>query len=263
MLPFLFSIGSFKVPSFFFFIMVATLVATFYGIWVSKKKGLPIENVIDMGMLGLVSGVLGARIFHILVEAPAYYWAKPARVFQFWRGGFVSWGGFLGICIAFFFFFRARKLSVAVYFDLLAVMAPIVKFFVRVGCLLTGCCFGKPTAVAWAITYTNPDSTAFRFFPNIPLHPTQVYSMMHAAILFVLGNWYYFKKKSIDGQTACILAMGWTLPRAFIEFFRADSDRGLYFGGHVSTGQVMSFLLFLTFLGIFLYRNAQNKQTTP
>lgn len=259
MRPFLFTIGSAQIPSFFFFIMVATLAATFYVVRVAKREGLRPEVALDMGMIGMLAGVIGARIFHILVEAPAYYWEKPFRVFEFWRGGFVSWGGFLAILISFVVYFKIKKVPLGPYFDALAVAAPIIKFFIRVACLLTGCCYGKPTDLPWAITFTDPASTAYYYFPNLPLHPVQIYSMIHAMLLFVLVNWFYRRKRQYPGQTTLVLAMGWALPRALIEFFRGDSDRGLFFGGLVSTGQIMGFLIFLAALLLFIHFNRRNK----
>lgn len=274
MRPFLFSIGSTKVPSFFFFIMVATLACTFTLFATAKKRGLQPEAMLDMGIIGMLAGVLGARIFHILVEAPDYYWEKPMRVFEFWRGGFVSWGGFLALVIALPAYFKIRKLPIMIYMDNFATGAPIIKFFVRVACLLTGCCYGKPTDVAWAITFKDPASTAYYYYPNIPLHPTQIYSMIHAAFLFFLVNWYYrlshelkdgksiSKAGHTDGETICILTMGWTIPRAFIEFFRGDADRGLWFGGLASTGQITGVSIFLAALATFLYLRSKNKPRT-
>ncbi len=252
MRPFLFSIGSSRVPSFFFFIMVATLAATFYCYRLAKKKGLRGEVVLDLGIIGMLSGVIGSRIFHILVEAPSYYWEKPLRVFEFWRGGFVSWGGFIGLVLSFIIYIRWKKLSLTAYLDLIAAGAPLIKFFVRVACLLTGCCYGSPTDLPWAITFINPASTAYYYFPNLPLHPTQIYSMIHAALLFLLVNWYY-RRDPKPGLTACVLAMGWTLPRFAIEFFRGDADRGLWFGGLVSTGQITGLVIFLVALAIFIH----------
>ncbi len=259
MRPFLFSLGSSQVPSFFFMIMVATLACTFYIYGVAKKRGLKPEVMLDFGIIGMLAGVIGARIFHILVEAPDYYWEKPSRVFEFWKGGFVSWGGFIAIWISLMTYLRIRKLPALTYFDAFATGAPIIKFFVRVGCLLTGCCYGSPTDLPWAISFLNPTSTAYYYFKDTPLHPTQVYSMIHAVLLFLLVNWFYFKKRHFPGQTICILAMGWTLPRAFIELFRGDADRGVYFGGLVSTGQITGVLIFLAALATYCYLERRQK----
>lgn len=264
MRPFLFIFGSTKIPSFFFFIMVATLACTFYLYFMSRRRGFQPEAMLDIGIIGMLAGVLGARIFHILVEAPDYYWEKPMRVFEFWRGGFVSWGGFLALVIALPTYFKIRKLPIMPYMDFFATGAPIIKFFVRLACLLTGCCYGAPTDVPWAITFTDPASTAYYYYPNTPLHPTQVYSMIHATALFFLVNWYFgrshevrngkaaLKPGHVDGETICVLAMGWTLPRMVIESFRADADRGLWFGDLLSTGQITGGLVFLLALAIFL-----------
>ena len=216
------------------------------------------EAILDLGIIGMLAGVIGSRIFHILVEAPAYYWEKPIRVFEFWKGGFVSWGGFLLLAVATASYLRLRKLPVWPYLDIISVGAPIIKFFVRVGCLLTGCCYGKPTDLPWAISFSNPASTAYHYFPNTPLHPTQIYSMIHAILLFLLVNWFYHRRQRYDGQTTAILAMGWSLPRLLIEFFRGDEDRGTYFGGLLSTGQIMGGLIFL--VALFLYRHLSHRQ---
>jgi phosphatidylglycerol---prolipoprotein diacylglyceryl transferase len=276
MRPFLFTIGSARIPSFFFFIMIATLACAFYLYARAKKNGIQPEAMLDIGIIGMLAGVLGARIFHILVEAPDYYWEKPMRVFEFWRGGFVSWGGFLALVIALPTYFKIRKLPIMIYMDYFATGAPIIKFFVRVACLLTGCCYGKPTDLPWAITFTDPNATAYYYYPNIPLHPTQIYSMIHAVLLFFLVDWYYQRSHEVkdgkaiskpghtEGETIAILAMGWTLPRAaIIEFFRGDADRGLWFGGYVSTGQLTGGIVFLVALAVFIFLRKRAKKASP
>ncbi len=238
MKPFIFSIGDSRVPSFFFFIMVGILLLTFYAYWLAKKRNLSQDACLDLGMIGMVAGILGSRIFHILVEAPAYYWEKPFRVLEFWKGGFVSWGAFISVIISLYVYARVKKLNIGRYFDLIATASPLLKLSIRFACLLTGCCYGKPTNVPWAITFTDPASTAYYYYPNTPLHPSQIYSMLQAAVLFIFINWYYRKHHEEVGTTACVLVMGWTLPRFFLEMFRGDADRGLYFNHLLSTGQI-------------------------
>ena len=77
--------------------------------------------------------------------------------------------------------------------------------------------------------------------------------MIHSILLFVLVNFYYRKKPSpTPGTTSALLAMGWTLPRFFIEFFRGDADRGLYFNNLLSTGQISGGLIFIIALIVFI-----------
>ena len=42
----------------------------------------------------------------------------------------------------------------------------------RLGCLFAGCCYGKPTSVSWAITFTDPFAATNVGTPlNVALHP--------------------------------------------------------------------------------------------
>lgn len=248
MRPILFSIGSYAVSSFFFTIMVGVLVTTFYGYWMTVRRGLQREVILDLAIWTFVGGFLGSRIFHILVEYPSYYWEKPSRVFEIWKGGFVSWGFVLSIFILFPLYGRLKKVPIWPYLDIFAISAPIVHFFIRLGCLLTGCCYGKPTDLPWAITFTNPDSTAYYFVGATPLHPTQIYDMLFGLLLFGGLNWFY-RRARFAGQTFCVFVFSWHLGRFILEFFRGDADRGIFFG--IPTGQIMSALVFMTFLVIY------------
>ena len=63
------------------------------------------------------------------------------------------------------------------------------------GCLLAGCCYGSPTDVPWAITFTSTLAAANVGTPlEIALHPTQIYEavaelLVLAALLFGERRW--------------------------------------------------------------------------
>lgn len=65
-------------------------------------------------------------------------------------------------------------------------IAPAVAFGIfltRIGCFLTGCCFGKPGSVPWAMVFPQ-SSAAGTMFPNTPIHPTQLYSSLYGLAIF-------------------------------------------------------------------------------
>src|SRR3989338_8704395 len=95
MYPIIFHIGNDNVSSFFFMIMVGALVTTFYAAHTAKRFGEHPVVMIDLGIITTIMAIIGARIFHILVEYPMYYWEKTIRIFYFWQGGFVSIGAVL------------------------------------------------------------------------------------------------------------------------------------------------------------------------
>src|SRR4030095_14674281 len=242
--------GHWVIPTFPVMFMLASLSSVFYAYYRAGKKGLSQNIVLDLGIIGTVAGVLGARLFHILWLNPRKYWEHPEEIFYFWQGGFVSYGAVILIGLSFYFYLKLKKLPVWKYFDLMALGFPLVVFFVRVGCLGAGCCYGKPTDFFIHLTFNNPFSDAGQKYPGVPLHATQLYGMLNGLFLwFVL--YLIDRRKRFDGQivTSFVILSG--LPRVLQEFLRGDVVRGLYFGGHVSTGQIMGGLAVV--VGLILY----------
>lgn len=250
MRPFLFKIGETGVPSFFFMIMVASLAAAFIAVRFAKKEGLSEVAVLDMAIIIVVGSIIGSRLFHIFIEAPGYYWEKPIRVFYFWQGGFVSLGAFTISILGCIIYLKFRKLDVARYLDIAALVTPVIIFFVRVGCLLNGCCYGKPTDFFIHLTFTNPASTAYQYYPNVPLHATELYNMINGAIMF--GVLYLvYKRRQFFGQVGAVFLIYYAATRFFVEFLRGDVDRGVYFGGAISTGQIVMVISLIA--GVIMY----------
>lgn len=250
MRPVLFNIFGTGVPAFFFLIMVAALVATFVAVRFAKQEGLQEVALLDMAIVAVVASIIGSRLFHIIVEAPGYYWESPIRVFYFWQGGFVSLGAFISSIAGWIIYLRYRKLNVARYLDIGALVAPIIIFFVRVGCLLTGCCYGKPTDSWFSIVFTDSGSTAYHYHPNVPLYATQPLNMLNAIVMFCV-LYFVYKKRRFFGQVGAVFLIYYSITRFFIEFLRGDVDRGVYFNGIVSTGQITMLVAFVA--GIVMY----------
>lgn len=250
MRPILFHIGNMGVPAFFFMIMLGTLVATFFAAHMAKKENANPVVILDFGIIAVIASVLGARIFHILVENPSYYWEHPIRIFYFWQGGFVSIGAFLGSAISWIVYMKVRKLDVWRYLDLAVTGVPLIKFFVRLGCLLVGCCYGKPTDFFIHLVFTDPSSTAGYYVPGEKLHATQIYSMINALIMWGVIL-YVYKHKKFHGQVLCAFLMYYGVSRFLIEFLRGDTDRGMWLNGMLSTGQITMFFTFI--LGVCLW----------
>lgn len=261
MRPILFRIGDVYFPSYTFMVMIGILAATWLGIKILKSRGLPVIYGIDMAIVGIVSGFLGGRIAHVLVEAPDYYWEAPVRFFYFWQGGFVSWGAYAAVLLSWYLYLRWRRQPVWAYFDVASLAVPLAMFFGRTGCLLTGCCFGKPTDFFLHLVFTDPASTAYGVYPDIPLHATQVYLM--ANVLFIQFFLFWFSKRHwrFQGELFSIVLMLYPIGRTLIEFLRGDVDRGVYFGGAVSAGQLAMTPFFIA--GVLFYFYFRRRALPP
>jgi phosphatidylglycerol:prolipoprotein diacylglycerol transferase len=111
----------------------------------------------------------------------------------------------------------------------------------RLGCLLAGCCYGRPTELPWGVTFTSPVAAANVGTPlGIPLHPTQLYDA--GAELLILAFLLIFEKRGrpFAGRTFWLYMLLYAISRFIVEIFRGD-DRGMLAG--LSTSQVVSLLV--------------------
>ncbi|MBI2343041.1 MAG: prolipoprotein diacylglyceryl transferase [Deltaproteobacteria bacterium] len=260
MRPILFYIGDTPIYPFFLTIMVGALIATFVAARMARKAGLSPVAIIDMGIIAMILSVIGSRVFHILFEYPMYYWEHPMRVFDFLAGGFVSLGAYIFSAAGWFCYFRRKQLPILPYFDLIVRVVPVVMFFVRLGCLLTGCCYGRPTDFFFHLVF-KPGSTAYYFHQDTPLHASQVYAMACSIVIFVVLQRLYHRRK-FHGQVLAVYLMCAGVTRFLFEFTRGDVDRGVYlpeifppYG--ISTGQIVMLLFFG--VGVWLYRTGRRR----
>ena len=108
---------------------------------------------------------------------------------------------------------------------------------------MAGCCYGRPTDVSWAITFTDPLAAQNVGTPlGIPLHPTQLYDA--GAELIILGLLLFTERKAkpFAGRTFWLYLLLYAISRFIIEFYRGDPNRGTVFGA-LSTSQFVSLLL--------------------
>jgi phosphatidylglycerol:prolipoprotein diacylglycerol transferase len=109
----------------------------------------------------------------------------------------------------------------------------------RFGCLMAGCCYGRPTSVPWAVTFTNPAAAMNVGTPlGVPLHPTQLYDA--GAELIILAALLLTERRGhkFPGRTFWLYLLLYAISRFIIEFYRGD-DRGMVFNA-LSTSQVVA-----------------------
>src|SRR5207237_10480544 len=98
-------------------------------------------------------------------------------------------------------------------------------FFLRLGCIAGGCCWGTITDVPWAVVYYN--SAGEMPLLGIPVHPVQVYEASLSLILGVALVVLRRRRPSMRGLLIYCWCAGYALCRFATEPFRADGDRGL------------------------------------
>lgn len=251
------------IPTFMFMMMMSGLAATFYLYFRAPKMGFSQVVVLDVGMIGIACGLAGGRLFHVFFEAWYFYREDYGRILEIWRGGFVSYGAFIGGGSSIFLYLLLRKLPMLKYADFISLSLPICVFFVRVGCLGAGCCYGTPTDFFIHLVFDKLHPAAGQAdYSGMAIHATQVYEMLYAVGIFIFINWYHARKK-FDGQIILLFFMMYAFCRFLMEFLRGDGDRVLYWNDTISTGQIVSVLVF-TFCSIsYAFLNHRANQRRP
>ena len=219
------------------------------GFWTAGRRapreGIASEKITDLGMWLLIGAIAGARILHVISYWRQEFAGKPwTEIFMIQHGGLVFYGGFFGASLATIIYARVKKLPLWKLADALAPSIPLGHAFGRFGCLMTGCCYGKPTDLPWAIRFPADHETQ-----GAAVHPTQIYEALLNFALYVFLAWLYRRKK-FDGQVFAAYLLGYAILRAIVETFRGDY-RPAEYTGVLSPGQFVSVFIFLA--GVILW----------
>ncbi|HSG00592.1 MAG TPA: prolipoprotein diacylglyceryl transferase family protein, partial [Vicinamibacterales bacterium] len=111
----------------------------------------------------------------------------------------------------------------------------------RFGCLLAGCCYGRPTDLPWGITFTDPVAAANVGTPlGEALHPTQLYDAGAEALILLFLLATERRGQPFPGRTFWGYMLLYGVSRFAIELFRGD-PRGTMMG--MATSQFVSVLI--------------------
>lgn len=240
--PILFSVGDWPVYSYGVLLAAAYLIGLQLGVVRARKAGVDPARVMDLGIYLIIAALIGAKLMLIAVDWE-YFRSQPRELLSLVRAGGVFYGGLIAAVVVGLLLIRRYKLPVWTTADLLAPGVALGHVVGRFGCLLAGCCYGRPTDVPWSITFTDPLAAQNVGTPlGIPLHPTQLYDA--GAELLILGVLLFTERKGkpFAGRTFWMYLALYGISRFIIEFYRGDPNRGTVMAG-LSTSQFVSLLL--------------------
>ena len=241
--PILFRIGPWPVYSYGVLLALAYLAGLQLAVVRARRAGLDAARVMDLGIYLIIAALVGAKLMLIAVDFQ-YFRQQPRELFSLVRAGGVFYGGLLAAFFVGIWLLRRYGLPVWRTADLIAPGIALGHVIGRFGCLLAGCCYGRPTDVAWAITFTDPVAAANVGTPlDVPLHPTQLYDA--GAELIILGLLLATERRGrpFPGRTIWLYILLYAISRFIIEIYRGD-ERGTLFGlTALSTSQFVSVVL--------------------
>jgi phosphatidylglycerol:prolipoprotein diacylglycerol transferase len=256
--PILFELFGVSVPTYGVLYLTAYLASIgTYAFLASRCGKHGFGRLVDIGFMTAIAGEVGARATYLIVA-----WDR-------FVSGSMDWGRFLvsgrvvlgGVVLGFtvlVLMLRKYRLPVGMFSDAALTGVTLGMGIGRLGCLMAGCCYGRPTDLWWGITFTDPAASNVGAPLNTALHPTQLLQALAAFLLFGFLLWLFYNR-SFDGQVAGVFWIVTGLSRFVLEFLRGD-DRGVAAG--LSTSQIIGLVSMAAGVAWLVFF-ARRKQLNP
>ncbi|MBL9167955.1 MAG: prolipoprotein diacylglyceryl transferase [Verrucomicrobiales bacterium] len=239
-------LGSFTIHWYGVFVGLGCLM----GLWTASRRGLldrfAPDKAYDVGLWILLGALIGARTLYVTSYWEEEFASKSwLAVLNIRQGGLVFYGGFIGSCLAVILYCWLKREPLWRLADMLAPSISLGSAFGRIGCLMTGCCYGKACSLPWGIHFPSDHPTF-----GTSVHPTQIYdSLINLAVYG--GLEYAYRHKRFDGQIFALWLILYPIARSLTELFRGDYPQR-YIGGILTPAQLLS--VGILAVGVVLYR---------
>ncbi len=222
-----------------------------------NRSKLSLDDNYSLLFYMLLGVMIGGRVGYMLFYNLGGFLDNPLSLFEIWKGGMASHGGFLGVVIAVFAFAKKKKLTFFYISDIVVSVASIGIFFGRLANFINGELWGKISNSPLAMIFPNSE-VGMPVELISPRHPSQLYEAFAEGLFLFIYMQYRFWKGNLkvgilSGQWLLLYAIG----RIFCEMFR-EPDRGISLILGMSRGTFYSVITLIAGLAIIVYSKKKN-----
>ena len=199
----------------------------------TKRTGQNPEQYLDLAMIGIAAGILGARIYYVIF-AWDYYKDDLLSIFNIRQGGLAIYGGIIGACIAVVIYSRKKKQNFSLLMDTASMSIVFGQIMGRWGNFFNREAFGDYTnnlfAMQLPVSAVRANEITQKMWDHvvtvngveyIQVHPTFLYeSLWNVGVLLFL--FWFRKRKKFNGEVFLMYLIGYGLGRIWIEGLRTD-----------------------------------------
>lgn len=254
--PIIFTLGPFEVRWYGLFIALGIVIAYLIGRKLAKREGIDEDYFIELVFLGIIFGIIGARIYYVLFNL-SYYLKDPIEIVKIWSGGLAIHGAIFSALLVGFIYVKLRKKANMKFFqmtDIFTAVLPFAQALGRWGNFMNYEAYGKPTELPWKmfvpLANRMPGYSQYEYF-----HPTFLYESLWDFLVFGVLILFFMKGRKNYGEVTGLYMIIYSTGRFFIEALRLDS---LYIG-ELRTAQVVSVILIATGLVIFILARSKGE----
>ncbi len=250
--PTLLNIGALSVHWYGLLIVIGILLGTNVATYLAKESGEDPDVILDMLLVAVLAGIVGARAYHVLSEPQgglsgwSYYRENPLKVFYIWEGGLGIYGAIIGGLIGVVLFTRARRLNPWRWLDFTAPGMAIGQSIGRWGNYVNQELYGPPTTLPWGLRIPPaqriaPYNDLTKYPPDTLFHPTFLYESLATLTLCLALLWIaiQFRERRKDGDLFILYLIGYSIIRFFIEYLRPDA----WMVGGIAAAQLLALIL--------------------
>ena len=227
-------IFGFRIAFYGIIIGIGILLGLQLAIQDAKRRGENPDIYVDFAIYGIVSAILGARIYYVVFSWDLYK-NDLLQVFNIRGGGLAIYGAIIGSAITLYVYCKKKKQSFISMADTAVLGLLVGQILGRWGNFFNMEAFGGYTDSLFAMQIkselVNPSMITKDLIdhivyvgeiPYIQVHPTFLYESFWNLLVLCFLLWYR-KKKRFNGEIFFIYIGAYGLGRAFIEGLRTDS----------------------------------------
>lgn len=200
----------------------------------AERRGIGEDTVYDFALLGIVCGVIGARLYYVFFRWDNYR-GNLLEILNLRAGGLAIYGGVIGGILSLMFYCKRKKQNFLNLADSLILGVLVGQILGRWGNFFNAEAFGSYTDSLFAMQLrrdiVNPimiNSALLQHLVRvngvdyIQVHPTFLYESVWNLCLLLFLLWYRPKKR-FTGEMFFLYLGGYGLGRVWIEGLRTDS----------------------------------------
>lgn len=228
-----FSVFGFEIAYYGIIIGCAIMLGFIIAISEAKRTRQNPEDYLDIGMIGVICGIAGARIYYVVFSWDMYK-DNLLDILNLREGGLAIYGGVIAAVITVLVCAKVKKLSAPLIFDTVAMALLNGQMLGRWGNFFNREAFGEYTDSLFAMQIpldavrTGDLTEAMKVHAQIidgikyiQVHPTFLYESLSCCGLLIF-LFLYRKHKKYDGELFLIYLFGYGLGRLWIEGLRTD-----------------------------------------
>jgi phosphatidylglycerol:prolipoprotein diacylglycerol transferase len=230
--------GGFTVAMYGITMALSMLAGLCLAMRVAKKTGQNPDEYLNFALIGIVTALLGARIYYVVFSWD-YYSRHPLEILNFRGGGLALYGSVIAGVLTIIIYARVRKLSLPLMLDTASTGMVLGQIIGRWGNFFNREAFGQYSdglfAMRLPVDAVRADEITelmkqHAYTVNgvayIQVHPTFLYeSLWNVGVLTVLLLVTFSGKKRFHGEIFLLYLLLYSAGRAWIEGLRTDQLR--------------------------------------